>query len=301
MTIKDMDIFNNVVRCSNLTEVSKEMGLTQPNISMTIKSIEKEFREPLFDRIGRKLVLNERGRLLHQNISPILFQLKDVSNNFSRNKISGQINIAATNTIGVYVLPIMLYQYNNFYKDVKLNHFYHDVSDVVELICNGKLDIAFIESEPNNKNIIKEFLYKDELVVVSSDESLTHKSHYIDELFNKEWILREKTSGIIKVFYDYLGDLHESLNVVLELEHTLALKQILQTYPGTISILPLKSIEYELNHKMLYKLDIINMKFERNCYLVYHKNKFQNAVFKSFRDYIISNISNYCETPFYDQ
>ena len=291
MTIKDMEIFKNVVNSSNLTSVSKEMGLTQPNISMTIKSIETKFNEKLFDRIGKKLTLNERGRVLYNSIILLLSQMKDFQNDFSKNKTFGTINIAATNTIGVYVLPILLYNYNKKYKDVEINHCYAHLDEIRSLILNGKIDIGFVESEIVDLNIIKELLYKDELIVVSSDENLSKSKYYIDQLLDKEWIIREKTSGVMNVFFDYLGDLQSDLNITLALEHTLAIKRILIKYKNTISILPEKSVAYEIENKLLHKIDIINMKFERNCYVVYHKNKFKNAVFNSFKDFIVKKIS----------
>jgi len=293
MTIKDMEIFRNVVNSFNLTTVSRDMGLSQPNISMTIKSIEEEFDEKLFDRISNKLILNERGRNLYEKISPILLQIEDIHNDFSKNKLSGTINIAATNTIGVYVLPILLYNYNKKFKDVKINDTYNNFVEIKSLVLNGKLDIGFVESEVFDSNIIKEVLYNDELIVVSSDYSLSKTNYYIDQLLDKEWIIREKTSGVMNVFFDYLGDLQEELNITLALEHTLAIKSILEKNKNTISILPEKSVTYEIANKKLYKINIINMKFDRNCYLIYHKNKFKNAIFKSFKDYIIKNISQY--------
>ncbi|MFK2822668.1 LysR substrate-binding domain-containing protein [Arcobacter sp. YIC-80] len=291
MTIREMDIFVNVVELSNLTEVSINMNLTQPNISITIKSIEKEFNEKMFDRIGKKLIVNERGRILYNEILPILTQIKELQNKFSKNKLIGNISVAATNTIGVYVLPFVLYDYNKLYQDVKITHYYKDVNSIISLINSGKIDVGFIESDINDKNIVKELLYKDELIVVSADKELTKKSFYIDQLFSKEWIIREETSGVMKVFFDYLGDLKNELNITLALEHALAIKQILKNYKDTISILPAKSVENELNEGILYKVDTINMKFERNCYMVYHRNKFRNAVFESFRTFIIENIN----------
>ncbi|QKJ24122.1 LysR substrate-binding domain-containing protein [Poseidonibacter lekithochrous] len=291
MTIREMDIFVSVAESTNLTEVSVNMKLTQPSISITIKTIEKEFNEKMFDRIGKKLVINERGRILYEEILPILSSLKEFQNKFSKHKLLGNIKVAATNTIGVYVLPFILYDYNKTYNDVKITHFYKDYNSIISLINMGQIDVGFVESEIKDKNIIKELLYKDELIVVSSDKELTKKSFYIDQLFNKEWIIREESSGVMKVFFDYLGELKSQLNITLALEHALAIKQILKQHKDTISILPAKSVEDELKNNLLYKIDIINMKFERNCYMVYHKNKFKNAVFESFRKYILENIN----------
>ena len=292
MTIREMEIFVNVAELLNVTKVSENMNLTQPSISMTIKSIEKEFNEKLFDRISKKLVLNERGRTLYEEITPILLQVKEFEERFIQNKFSGNINVAATNTIGVYVLADILYDYKKLHKDINITHLYPEPNSITSLINEGKVDIGFIEFELFDKDIVKELLYKDELIVVSSDKSLIEKSFYIDQLFDKEWIIREISSAVTQTFFDYLGDVKADLNITLALEHTVAIKELLQKHKNTISILPAKSVASEIRSNKLYKIDIINMKFERNTYMIYHKNKFKNIIFESFRKFALENIFN---------
>ncbi|ADG91995.1 transcriptional regulator, LysR family [Arcobacter nitrofigilis DSM 7299] len=290
MTIREMDIFVNVAELSNLTKVSEKMNLTQPSISMTIKSIEEEFNEKMFDRISKKLIVNERGRVLYEEITPILLQLKQFKERFIQNKFSGNINVAASNTIGVYALADVLYDYKKLHKHVNITHLYPEPDNIISLIYEGKVDIGFIEFELLDKNIVKELLYKDELIVVSSDKSLIEKSFYIDQLFDKEWIVREISSAVTQTFFDYLGEVKSDLNITLALEHTVAIKELLIKHKNTISILPAKSVENEIRSNKLYKIDIINMKFERNTYMIYHKNKFKNIIFESFRKFALQNI-----------
>ena len=290
MTIREMEIFVNVAELSSLTKVSENMNLTQPSISMTIKSIENEFNEKLFDRISKKLIINERGRSLYEEITPILLQLKNFEERFIQNKFSGNINVAATNTVGVYALADVLYDYRKLHKDVNITHLYPNPDKIISMIHEGKVDVGFIEFEIFDKDIIKELVYKDELIVVSSDKSLIEKSFYIDQLFDKEWIVREISSSVTKTFFDYLGDVKSDLNITLALEHTVAIKDLLLKHKNTISILPEKSVANEINSSKLYKIDIINMKFERNTYMIYHKNKFKNIIFESFRKFALDNI-----------
>ena len=290
MTIREMEIFVNVAELLNLTKVSEKMNLTQPSISMTIKSIEEEFDEKMFDRISKKLIVNERGRALYKEITPILLQLKEFEERFLQNKFSGNINVAATNTIGVNALPDVLYDYKKLHKDVNITHLYPEPDTIISLIHEGKVDVGFIEFEISHKDIVKELLYKDELIVVSSDKSLTKKNFYIDQLFDKEWIVREISSAVTQTFFEYLGDVKSDLNITLALEHTVSIKKLLIKHKNTISILPAKSVESELKDGRLYKLDIINMKFERNTYIIYHKNKFKNLIFESFRKFALKNL-----------
>ena len=67
LTLRQLEIFLNVVKEGHLTNVAKAMGLSQSAISMAIKELEKILGNPLFDRINKKLVLNE----IFSNISDI--------------------------------------------------------------------------------------------------------------------------------------------------------------------------------------------------------------------------------------
>ncbi len=66
LTLRQMEIFLNVAREGHLTNVAKAMGLSQSAISMSIKELENILGNPLFDRINKKLILNEMGRSLRK-------------------------------------------------------------------------------------------------------------------------------------------------------------------------------------------------------------------------------------------
>jgi len=73
-----MQIFLNVVKTGHLTNVAKEMNLSQSAISMSIKELENILGRPVFDRINKKLVLNEVGRAFYQEIDPLFKKLTDL-------------------------------------------------------------------------------------------------------------------------------------------------------------------------------------------------------------------------------
>ena len=111
MTIKELEIFNKVVSCTNLTKLSKQINMSQPNISLNIQSIEQKLKEKLFDRIGKKLILNDKGKLLHQRIQLLFQEYEEIKNLFSDNKLEGNINIGSTKSLSIYFLPHLLYEY----------------------------------------------------------------------------------------------------------------------------------------------------------------------------------------------
>ena len=109
MTIHDLEIFEKVVECTNLTLLSKRIGMSQPNISIHLKSLEEELNEKLFERIGKKLIINESGKLLHSKTKDFLLQYNEIKNIFSKNKLEGKINIGSTKTLSIYFLPSLLW------------------------------------------------------------------------------------------------------------------------------------------------------------------------------------------------
>jgi len=291
MTIHDLEIFEKVVECTNLTLLSKRIGMSQPNISIHLKSLEEELNEKLFERIGKKLIINESGKLLHSKTKDFLLQYNEIKNIFSKNKLEGKINIGSTKTLSIYFLPNLLYEYKKAHKAVDINNITYGKELLIEKIKDGSIDIGFIESEIDSPDIIKEFLKKDELVVVSADKSLSKKITFIDQLFDKDWIIRDRSSGVTEIFFTYLGELKDLLNVSLELQNTLSIKKILATYPNTISCLSLESVDQEIKNKELFKIKVKNLDFNRNYYIIYHKNKFHSALFKSFKYFIQSSVS----------
>ena len=48
-----------------VSQVAQELSISQSAISIAIKSLEKKLGEQLFDRIGKKLILNERGKIFY--------------------------------------------------------------------------------------------------------------------------------------------------------------------------------------------------------------------------------------------
>ncbi len=69
MTFKELELFFTLCENPNVSEVAKEKGLSQSAVSLAIKSLEEDLGEKLFDRIGKKLILNERGRIFKEKTS----------------------------------------------------------------------------------------------------------------------------------------------------------------------------------------------------------------------------------------
>jgi len=280
LTLRQMEIFLNVVECGHLTNVAKTMKLSQSAVSMSIKELEGIINKPLFDRINKKLILNEVGRAFYKEIAPIFKKLKDIEFEFQNAQNKGMIRVGATTTIVDYMMPSIICSYMNSYPDVKITLKEGNTKKIIDLIKKGDLDVGFVEGYVNDSDIIKEKIGTDELVIVSSSEDLA-KIKTLEALVDKRWVLREEGSGTREVFLDHIKDKVDNLNIFFELGHTESIKSIVQQRE-CVSCISKIAVQNEINSGSIYQLDIKGFNCKRELLMIYHKDKYKSILFDKF-------------------
>lgn len=280
LTLRQMEIFLNVVVSGHLTNVAKDMKLSQSAISMSIKELENILGRPVFDRINKKLVLNEVGRAFYKEVDPIFKKLSDIEYEFKNSENKGMIRVGASTTIVDYLMPTIICSYMSAYPDVKITLKEGNTKEIADMIKEGAIDIGFVEGFVSGPDIIKEKIGVDELVVVTADKSLCKICH-IDELAGKRWVLREEGSGTREVFLEYIKEKADNLNIFLELGHTESIKTILMNRECLTCISRI-SIESELEEGKLYRVPVQNFECKRDFLMIYHKDKYHSALFEKF-------------------
>ncbi len=285
MTLKELEIFLILSENENVKKTAKLLNLTQPAISLAIKSLENELNVKLFDRIGKRLVLNEKGRIFKAKIYNHFVALKESKNIFSDELIVGEFRIAMSKTIGNFYMPKIILEFLKKYPKVKIDREIINSSNIIKKILNGDIDIGFVEVEFDDINIIKEKIAVDELIVVTSNKNL-NKEYFIDELFNKKWVLREIGSGTRKMFIDSLGDLKKNFKIFIESTEIEETKNLLLNDKDLLTCISKYAVENELKTSLLYKVKLRNFEIKRNFYLIYHKNKYQSVLFNEFKEFV---------------
>ncbi|NPA82227.1 MAG: LysR family transcriptional regulator [Epsilonproteobacteria bacterium] len=290
-TLKELDFFIYLSENTNVSKAAKDFKVTQSAISLAIKSLEEKIGEQLFDRVGKKLILNERGRYFKKIVEPHLIALKDAQNIFTKNKMGGELKIIASKTISGYILADPIYQFLVEYPQIKIEKKTANSEQIIKELHDAKTDIGFIENEVQDieLNCIK--IAKDELIIVTSDEELAKKEHFIDTLLNKRWIMREKGSGTRDFFLTKLGKLSSKLNIFLEFSEFEEIKSVLY-HKENLTCISRHAVKKELEEGKLFEVKLKNLSFERNLYMVYHKNKTKTKLFEEFMEFIKKSVGN---------
>lgn len=280
ITLRQMEIFLNVVVSGHLTNVAKDMKLSQSAISMSIKELETILGRPVFDRINKKLILNEVGRAFYKEVDPVYKRLADIEYEFKNSENKGMIRVGASTTIVDYLMPTIICSYMSAYPDVKITLKEGNTKEIAEMIKEGRIDIGFVEGFVSGADIIKEKIGVDELVVVTAEQNLCKHCH-MDELVKKRWILREEGSGTREVFLEYIKEKAEELNIFLELGHTESIKSILMNHECLTCISKI-SVANELKDGKLFRVPVKNFECKRDFLMIYHKDKYHSTLFEKF-------------------
>ena len=284
MTLKELSFFYKLSENPQVTQVANELKISQSAISLAIKSLENDLGEQLFDRVGKKLILNERGRSFYKETHLHYQKLIDAQNIFKKDKIAGEIKVAASKTVSNYLLSDIYYDFLSTYQNVKLNIKTINSTDIIQQVLNSQLDLGIIEIDSIHSNIIREKLTDDELIIVTSDDKYKKES-FIDEI-KKRWILREIGSGTREIFTNQLGENSKYLDVFMELNDFEEIKKILIKNKECISAISKVAVKEELENNQLFEIKLKNFEFKRDFYIIYHKDKSKNLLFQTFVNFI---------------
>jgi DNA-binding transcriptional LysR family regulator len=282
MTLRELELFYALVENPHISQLSKKVGISQSAISLAIKSLENKLTEPLFDRIGKKLILNERGKLFQVKTYKHYLALMDAQKLFCQDKLSGTLKIASSRTIGAFIMPQIIFNFLSTNPEIKIEKRIMNSAEVVRNVLEGEVDVGFIESALDDVHLYKERVAHDNLIVVSGDRRLAHREFYIDELFEKRWLLREEGSGTREIFFNNLGKLAKKIKIYMEFVEFVEIKSLLIQNREAITCISKFSVQKELESQELFEVKIKNISFERELFLLYHKNKYQTRLFKEY-------------------
>ena len=109
ITLRQIEVFTEVLKSGSTTQASQLLALSQSAVSAALADLESQLGVQLFDRVGKRLVLNEHGRLLYPRAVGLLEQAGGNEQLFSED--NGAIRIFSRRTIGNYMLPRMMVAY----------------------------------------------------------------------------------------------------------------------------------------------------------------------------------------------
>lgn len=224
-TLRQLSVFLAVAQTGSTTAAGKALSMSQSAVSAALGDLERAAAERLFDRHGRRLVLNDAGRALQPQVAALLDAAHNLGREFESPGIS--LRIAASSTIGIYVLPPILARFRKAHPNARLTVQIGNTREVVAAIKSFDADIGLIEGRAHDPTMQVEHWLEDELVVVTAPGNPLARGDKHGDLAQGQWLVREPGSGTREFIEEQLGNVLGTLNIVLELGNSEAIRRTL--------------------------------------------------------------------------
>jgi DNA-binding transcriptional LysR family regulator len=275
-TLRQLQVFMAVARLENVTRAADALAMSQSAASSAVKELESQYDMQLFDRIGKRLQLNEHGKTLRPQVEALLAQAQELESALAGKHNLGTLKLGATITIGDFLAVDLIAQYMREQSGARVELKVANTQTIVDQVLHFELDLGLIEGELNHTELdVIEWL-DDQLVLFASPELVPSSQVMTDRALKQlDWIVRETGSGTRQAFDRAMQGLLPELNIVLELQHTEAIKQAVKQGLG-VGCLSAISVQEELANGELVLLQAPHRHWSRKFYFVLHKHKYHN-------------------------
>lgn len=299
MNINLLKAFISVADSGSFSQAAKQLYVSQPALSQSIKQLETHFTVDLIKRTSHSFTLTEAGKLLYSHAVNVvaLTEMMESDMKALRNSFDDKLLVGATSVIGGYAVPCSIFIFKRKFPDAAIKLMLGNRRQILDQLQNDSMDIAVVEGEKPDDQFMSSEIHTEEMVVVAPANE-TWKNHAPldrNELLTVPLIMREEgsaTKWAVEQGFCQAGISLQNLNIIMELNSVDSIKAAVEAGHG-ISILPRVAVKKELFTKALFPLHIEDLSFVQPIHLVYKRKK-QRIIASEFIKLMKSPANGFC-------
>jgi DNA-binding transcriptional LysR family regulator len=171
MDVRQLEYFITVFECSSFTRAAEKLHVVQPALSMQIRRLEKELGVALFERTPRGLQATAFGKIVYGLCSPVLGELartkQGILDAIRSIELSGSIRAGFPTPLFKTVVSHAVAVFAERYPNVELHILDSYSGTLTEWVRSGQIEFAFGAWSENDRDIARELILEDEVVLVS--------------------------------------------------------------------------------------------------------------------------------------
>ena len=224
MDTRQLAAFCAVVERRSFSQAAEQLGVTQPAVSLQIRSLEKRLGLQLLDRSGRRVEPTEAGNRLYRSAQRLLAMeeqlLADLGDE-AEGELAGRLEIGASTGPGGIVLPVVLAEFQQLNPAVHVALAVSDTQHVVEQVARREVELGVVGASRRHRGVVFEAFFRDEVVLaVPSGHRFAGRTVTLEELKAEPLVLMQEGAGVRQVIEEELrvaGLRLRDLDVRLEL------------------------------------------------------------------------------------
>ncbi len=295
LTLRQLQIFVTIAECGSTTAAADRVALSQSATSAALNELENILQTRLFDRVGKRLVINEVGRQLLPQAKATLDGANEIELQFGASGFASALRIGASTTIGNYLLPRLIAHYRrrdgNTHPSVEIAN----TRQIAAAVADFKLDLGLVEGPIHAPELLAQPWMTDEMVIVAAPRhalgsAFAGRKVPLALLRQAEWLLREPGSGTREAVEQALLPHLHAMTSGIDFGDSEAIKRAVAEGLG-LSCLSLSVVEDLLKTKKLVVLASSIPPIRRHFYLIRHRKKIPSKGMARFLEFCLAHAS----------
>src|SRR6266481_1174954 len=274
MDLSQLEVFLAVAREGRFSRAAEKLHRTQSAVSQSIRKLEDEIGEPLFDRSSRDGLLTDAGHVLQEYAEKLLNLRNDAQEALVelRELHKGKLAVAANEFTALYLLPV-LGEFRRLHPMIKIVVQRALGSHIPDDVLRHNSELGVLTYDPQEPQLCSTVVYLDELIFVVPPSHPLARAQQVSirqlgaESFVAHNVASPYREKVIQTFKRHKTPLHMDI----ELPTLQAIKNFVAGGNG-VAFLPEISVENELRRGELVRIPVRELRLHRKLRLVYRKS-----------------------------
>ena len=280
-------IFCTVVRTGNMSAAARELYISQPAVSMSIRQLEDRMGSPLLVRTAKGVYPTAEGKLLYTYLEQALGLIQAAETKYYQmvHMEMGELKISANDTVIANFLLYYLEQYHKLYPDITIKVTNKTTEESLRLLRSGAVDMCFVNlpiHDTEDLEVLPCIEIHDVLVGGEKYRRLTEKGIELKDLPKYPLMMLEEVSNSRKYITRYAEENGVVLNPILEIGSNDLLISFAKINLGLTYAI--RELTKELEEKKLYEIPVNPPVPKRSIGMVRLKNVAMPHALQGFID-----------------
>jgi DNA-binding transcriptional LysR family regulator len=292
LDIYELQIFLAAAEAGSFSEAGRRLQLSQPAVSMQIRSLEKRLGVALFNRAGRHIEITEAGHVLMPRARELVnlsIETEEVICSL-QGDIIGLLKLACSTTAGKYILPKLIAGFVDHYPQVQVACEVGSRGSAIRNLQDGSAHLAITSlREPRRELEFRPFTVDPVVLIAPPDHPWTQlEAITVQQLTTGRFIVRELNSGTQQAVSEALAEHNLNVNgldIVMTLGNSEAINIAVAEGIGVAFVSCRCAIE-GINSGRVTRVPVVGLDINQQLYMVRHAHRAATTAQAAFWEHV---------------
>lgn len=286
MEVRQYRIFKEVAETGSFTKAAANLYITQSAVSHAVRDLEERAGTVLFDRLSKSIRITESGRLLLEEVTPILAACDALDSRIGSLEKKAPVHLVSSITIAAFYLPGILRSFEASWPGLPVTVEVVPAAAAVEVLRCGKADFALIEGAVPQGPFVCEAFDSYKMHILCAPGYLpVDKMLSMEEFCGERLLLREKGSAIRDTLDSTLYLAGYTAYPSWTSVNSTALIKAAEAGLG-LTVLPDLLVGNELREERLLTVQAEGLELKNELLVIRHRKKHMTAPLRSLLELI---------------